>query len=66
MELVTASKTNGFYTLSIASKGYYVILFFSWIFNPRGSRSFPRSHLDAWHLVGLLWSSGQPDAETSI
>jgi len=23
------------------------------------------SHADIWHSVGLLWTSGQPDAETS-
>jgi len=65
MELVTANKTTRFYTLAIASKGYYFI-FFSWIFNPSGLKYLPRSHSVTWHLVGLLWTSDGPDAETSI
>ena len=65
VELVTANKTTRFYTLAISSKGCYLI-FFSWIFNPSGLKYLPRSHSDTWHLVGLLWTSDGPDAETSI
>jgi len=46
---------------------FYGFLFL-WRFDPIPGHGLPygasRSHSDTLHSVGLLWTSGQPDADT--
>ena len=54
--------------IKIISLFCHIIIFFPWLDKPSRPRPplwVPRSHSITPHSVGLLWTSDQPEAETS-